>query len=468
MQHSDLRIEKIYNIFCKISKEKYTSFSKQLFEEKLEYELLNNSRILDRSSVSAALDYLTITEKLPLETISNFIHKSLDEEHRYNKPVTGFKFKNKKNCCLAPHSTLNFDSSGKMRVCCYNNTFILGTYPEVSINSAWFNIERHKFIDKLSNQIFPKGCDKCRFQAASNNISNALFTKFNPYENLISDMPIILEFECSSICNFECIMCGGKWSSSIRKNREKLSPLISPYTEAFIEELEPFLKNALVANFLGGEPFLTPLYYKIWDKILEINPEILIYVTTNGSILNNKIKTYLERLNIKIVLSLDSLQKETYEFIRKNGNFESVMSNLSELLDMKKLSAITFCPMIQNVLELPNIAKLCIANNISLHINTVTSPLGGKIKGIHEGEKYNTSVWTGKDNNIEQVSVENSTLIPEFCLHQLSSDEIQRIISILEEQTKELSANRTIFKQLRDFIFSLHQYKYKKPRPEES
>jgi hypothetical protein len=36
---------------------------------------------------------------------------------------------NKKHKCLAPFTTLNFDSSGNINVCCYNRTYSLGKYP---------------------------------------------------------------------------------------------------------------------------------------------------------------------------------------------------------------------------------------------------------------------------------------------------------------------------------------------------
>jgi MoaA/NifB/PqqE/SkfB family radical SAM enzyme len=173
MQISDLRIEDLYCSFSEINTKKGTAFTKEEFVTKLEYELLNNPRVKSNKTVSSAIDYLVISEKLPYETIAGFIHNELVEEFKYNKPIKNFKFKNSKNCCIAPHSTLNFDTTGKIRVCCYNNYFILGAYPSSSIADAWNNPERDLFIQKLSRLEFPKGCEKCRFQVVTNNINNA-------------------------------------------------------------------------------------------------------------------------------------------------------------------------------------------------------------------------------------------------------------------------------------------------------
>ena len=76
--------------------------------------------------------------------------------------LSNFKFNNSKNCCLAPYTTLNFDTMGYMRVCCYNSEFILGKYPDNSIVEAWSNASRNKFIQSLKQLKFPKGCEDCK------------------------------------------------------------------------------------------------------------------------------------------------------------------------------------------------------------------------------------------------------------------------------------------------------------------
>jgi hypothetical protein len=139
------------------------------------------------------------------------------------------------------------------------------------------------------------------------------------------------------------------------------------------------------------------------------------------------------------------------------------MKNVFEFLAMKRLSTIAFCPLIQNVLELPAIAKFCIDNNIALYINTVTKPLGGRIKGIHEGEANNTSVWTGDDSKMEQVIDASGPIIPEFCLSSLSVEQLDTIAATLTSHIDTLSTNKTIQNQYIDFVKSLDGYKYNKP-----
>lgn len=397
-----------------------------------------------------------------INSISEMIYKIMD----YNIPLqkednSKLTFNNSKNCCLAPYSTLNFDTLGHMRVCCYNSYFILGKYPEDSIIDSWNNPKKQIFIDKLKQFIFTKGCENCGFQIKQKNASNALFSSFNKYDKQIKkDFPIALNFEFGTICNFECIMCGGKWSSSIRKNREKLPPLKSPYDESFVEQLSPFISSALYANFLGGEPFLNPIYYKILNSFLSKNKHAKINITTNGSIYNQKIESYLTAFeNINITLSLDSLDEKNYEYIRKNGNYKTLIENIKKFKAIDKLRGIAVCPMIQNIYEIPNLVKFAFENNLHLSINSVFEHLGGKLKGIHENEDINEWVWIGDSNYMEKMPPQNnSELIPEVALHTLPKDKLKEIVEYLKKFSFIDNTYEFYNKKYKDFIKSLEFY----------
>jgi MoaA/NifB/PqqE/SkfB family radical SAM enzyme len=374
-----------------------------------------------------------------------------------NKKVKNFKFNNPKNCCLAPHTNINFDTMGNMRVCCYNNNLILGKYPETKILDAWNNKEREKLIEDITNLNFPNGCKGCKNKIIQNDSKNALFSFFDPYYVYLDDnFPVTFTFEFGTICNYECIMCGGKWSSSIRKNREKLPSLKTPYDDNFVEELKTFIPKLKFVNFLGGEPFLNPIYYKILDQMLLLNKKIIISITTNGSIYSSKIHNYLKQFpHLNIIISLDSLKEETYQFIRKNGNFKMVMENIEKFKNLQKLSAIAFCPMIQNIYELPDMVKYCIDNKLDLAINTVISPLGGGLKGIH---KNGTSKrpWIGSnqiEEKIDLAKIKNNELLPEVSLYTLSKSELSPIIKHLNQFS--FSDYPDYDKKYKDFINSL-------------
>lgn len=196
---------------------------------------------------------------------------------------------------------------------------------------------------------------------------------------LPTDFPRCIEFELSNTCNLECTMCFGDFSSSIRKNREHRPPLPMYYDDDFVKQLELFIPHLWESKFFGGEPFLVPIYYDIWEKMIQINPTVTIYITTNCTVLNERVKRVLEKLNVGLIISIDSFQKETYESIRQNANYERVMDNLKYFESISKkrgqIMSIAVCPMIPNWREIPDMVTICNKKGHHIYFNTVWFPL---------------------------------------------------------------------------------------------
>jgi molybdenum cofactor biosynthesis enzyme MoaA len=81
----------------------------------------------------------------------------------------------------------------------------------------------------------------------------------------------------------------------------------------------------------GGEPFYSPQFEKILDKLNEQNTleNVELWISTNATIIpNKKIVDYLKRFrSVSISLSLDAYDK-LFEYIRKNADFEKVKTVL--------------------------------------------------------------------------------------------------------------------------------------------
>ena len=293
--------------------------------------------------------------------------------------------------CYAPTVNINFDQSGVASACCYNREHILGKYPENSLTEMWKGESANQLREFVKEGDLSHGCQMCEKQIDGGNYHGVRARHFDNYPsrpvNILKrwigsseepQMPQCLEFELSNICNLECTMCNGHFSSLIRKNRESLPELENPYDDAFVEQLIPFLPNLQDAKFLGGEPFLVPLYYKIWDKLAQHNPKVRIHITTNGTVYNNKVKGVLEKLKCGIIISMDSIVKETYEKIRVNASYERVMDNVQHFREYAKSTGNWFsfaiCPMTNNWKEMPDLIRYCNANETFVCFNTVYNP----------------------------------------------------------------------------------------------
>lgn len=292
-------------------------------------------------------------------------------------------FNKKEVACEAPFQSMRFNHSGNVIACCFNRGNILGKFPDQSIEEIWFGNNVKNLQKAIKNDDFSLGCHSCEKNIKCGNRAATGASQYDSLKNYKQhkNYPTMFDFELGSKCNFECIMCSGEYSSAIRLNREKNEPYFSPYEEnpeLFLEQLTPFLPHLEEMRFIGGEPFLMKVHYYIWDKVLEVNPDIKLNVLTNASILNQRVKSLLEKGNFKISVSIDSLEKETFESIRKNGNFDTVMKNIlffKKIMDERGHTMnFNLCVMRQNWQEIPQYFKYCNENNIKVILHTVRFP----------------------------------------------------------------------------------------------
>lgn len=297
--------------------------------------------------------------------------------------------------CLAPSQSMRFNHSGNVLACCFNRGHILGKFPEQSIYETWFGEKAGMLRDAISKEDYSVGCQSCEknIQCGNREASGAFQYDYLKNQKSKKHFPTMFDFELGSTCNFECVMCSGEYSTAIRANREKGKAYYSPYEafpDEFVDQLKPFLPHLKEMKFIGGEPFLMKIYYKIWDEVVRINPSISMSVLTNGSILNKRVMSLLEKGDFKISVSIDSLVKETYESIRKNGDFDMVMKNILFFRQLMKekghVMNFNLCVMRQNWSEIPDYFNYCNEHQIQIVLHTVEFPVHCSLWNLPAGE----------------------------------------------------------------------------------
>jgi MoaA/NifB/PqqE/SkfB family radical SAM enzyme len=299
------------------------------------------------------------------------------------------KTKDLSKVCHAPFVNLNFEQNGHVTACCFNRKDVLGKYPEQSIEEIWNGIAAIDFRKKIEASDLDGGCKLCGILLESGNFSGSKAIHYDEYaegQGLIKRlsgknrklMPKVFELEISNTCNLECDMCSGYYSSTIRKNREKLPAIHQPYDATFVKQLSTFMPSLTDMKFLGGEPFLIDLYYEIWEEILEVNSKIYCHITTNGTILNQRVKGLLEKMKVGLVVSIDSLNEERYSYIRKGARLEKVLQNLDffKSVTAAKGTYLTLaaCVMNNNWMDLPDLMRFANQEGLHLHFNMVWNP----------------------------------------------------------------------------------------------
>lgn len=130
-------------------------------------------------------------------------------------------------------------------------------------------------------------------------------------------------------CNFQCSYCYEEYTKNISINKEKLKVIID-----FILDCEEKKDtDTLAINFMGGEPLLKKdLIFQAINYIKDrCKKKVLYYMTTNGSLLDEKMIIWMKQHNFFLRISVDG-NEETHRKnrLQKNGrnDYKKIMENL--------------------------------------------------------------------------------------------------------------------------------------------
>jgi MoaA/NifB/PqqE/SkfB family radical SAM enzyme len=340
-------------------------------------------------------DLLTVIVNQALVPMLNPAPVTRDAMVAYNEVRS---CKDKSSVCHAPSTSMYFGRDGYVSACCYTRARPFGRYPDNGIADLWFGERIEGMRQQLRRNELPDCCWKCADQLRAHNYEGLLATTFDGFvtARAVSKLkravglapekvyPVCLEFELSNKCNLECSMCSGFCSSSIRANRENLPALPQLYDSRFVDQLRPFIPHLKQARFFGGEPFLIDLYYEIWELFIEFNPSCEIFITSNGTVFTPKVQRVLERLNCRITVSVDSIDKQQYESIRRNAKLETTLANVEKFRAVNerlgRQMTLNVCPMVSNWSGIPDIIAWANAGGIHVFFTTVTYPENESLK----------------------------------------------------------------------------------------
>lgn len=353
--------------------------------------------------------------------------------------------------CCAPFTSIYFGHRGIISACCANRTKILGIYPEKSLDEIWNGKEYNDMRTELESFKFSAGCDQCKRLFRSNNFSTLKIPLHDVDNKNFKELkyPHKIHFELDNKCNLMCLMCHGKFSSKILEFREKKPKYISPYlTDKFFEELKPFLENAGLLDFYGGEPFLIDIYLKIFDYVLEKNPTAQIYIQSNGTVASRKVLNYIDYMNISLSLSIDSVVKDTYEKIRVGADYDSVVKNVELFHNILKKNNKQFymSPILCNLnyTELLEFYNFCNKFDMKLYFHDLTAPRDLSVYVLEYNEL---------SNNIKILDNKFKNIIPSTETEKYNYEVIQSQISHLKYVCNDIVKNKSP-----DKIFSISQF----------
>ena len=193
-----------------------------------------------------------------------------------------------------------------------------------------------------------------------------------------------LRISLTESCNLRCIYC----------MPEGVAPKVCGETltkENIFDIVEVAVElNIKKIRLTGGEPLLRQDIVEIIQGIKDRGIE-KIYITTNGILLSEKIEK-LKKAGLKGVnISLDTLDREQFNYITRGGDLERVLQGIEKALNLNlevKINSVIMKDINENAIE--ELAKLTLNSQLDVRfIELMPIGQGKKFTGISNNDIYN-------------------------------------------------------------------------------
>jgi len=141
---------------------------------------------------------------------------------------------------------------------------------------------------------------------------------------------LFLLVETTSHCNLKCPMC----IHSV--GYDKVEKMTDEVFELVVQYIKDMRIPAVAMNQVN-EPLLDKKIYERINKICRIDNVVDIHMNTNATLLDKKNGMRLLDSGLtRLLIGFDAFTKETYEKIRIGANYEQVIENILDFLELKE------------------------------------------------------------------------------------------------------------------------------------
>jgi len=200
-----------------------------------------------------------------------------------------------------------------------------------------------------------------------------------------------LTFNSTADCNIDCVHCSQKYPRLVRVAHR-------PQTQRDVMELVPFLLQFL---WQGGEPLVIPDVRHFIDGFEpSTNPHLRFGFATNGVLLTPDLQCRLARFpSCNIVISMDGLDRDSFERIRAGARFDLVERNMLAAFARYRepwwVVSVNMCLMKSTMQALVPALRYVIAHDIALNLSPVLSEPVYERLDLFADWRHETAGWDG-------------------------------------------------------------------------
>ena len=156
------------------------------------------------------------------------------------------------------------------------------------------------------------------------------------HDRLSAEFPSQIIADITEVCNLACIHCPHpEFKESAHYGARYLDLALH---RKMVDEVRRHGKGhtQYIRHTSEGEPLINPLCYDMLEYAVE-NSGVLVTLTTNGTILNEKRVRKLLASGLHMIdVSIDAYTQETYAKIRVNGDLRVTRANVQRLIQLAR------------------------------------------------------------------------------------------------------------------------------------
>lgn len=159
----------------------------------------------------------------------------------------------------------------------------------------------------------------------------------------VDNKPIQLMFGLTNVCNLHCSFCPYCGFCSSKIEMVHMMPM------EWVDALKPYLSAAQFVNPSGrGEPLLYKNFEEFIDVCRECDALSSMQLTNNGTQLQRYDLKKFEGINI-VAISIDSVNKETFEILRYGAKLDLVLDNCVRLRKELPYTVLQWCVVVNRL-----------------------------------------------------------------------------------------------------------------------